>query len=485
MRLSPILKALRFNDRNTVELEAIPRANWPLLLRDTDREGLTLPLGIRCRGLLPPLIESRIEHNLESNARRHSNLVAAYDEIAASLQSRALEFAVLKGLSKSRYYAADLRHRPQYDIDIYLPEQSLRPSRQAMEALGYEALPEGHSRDADHLPRMIRKTGWKWREDYFDPEMPTAVELHFAFWNERAECFGVGDLTPFWMRRVVREVAGRQLPALNWVDTLSYSSLHLVRHLLRGDLQLHHVYEMAHFLNESAADNAFWSEWSSSGLDSCRLVEAIAFRLAAEWFHCSLHPAPRRAMEKLPNAIQRWFHLFGNYPDRLACQPNKNELLLHLCLIPESRDRRRVIIRRVFPVHHGRVVLDLHVPRAQLSLAQRLRGLAFEARFLLRRTAHHTFSLASILWSGFRWWRDTVLESSRPTASIASQTFLRNISIRKRRFHTPMPAADKRAIFAGSVIKERMPPVSDSTSGQSTSTPVRPLSTNSGIPPDR
>ena len=64
-------------------------------------------------------------------------------------------------------------------------------------------------------------------------------------------------------------------------------------------------------------------------------------------------------MEKLPNAIQRWFHLFGNYPDHLAGQPNKNELLLHLCLIPESRDRRKVIIRRVFPVHHGRAVLDL------------------------------------------------------------------------------------------------------------------------------
>ena len=43
---------------------------------------------------------------------------------------------------------------------------------------------------------LIRKTGWKWREDYFDPEMPTAVELHFAFWNERAECSNDGFLVP-------------------------------------------------------------------------------------------------------------------------------------------------------------------------------------------------------------------------------------------------------------------------------------------------
>ncbi len=486
MRLSPIIRALRFRHRSTFELEAISRTEWPFLLLDTDREGLTLPLGMRCRGLLPPLIEARIEHNLERNGRRHSRLLADYAEIAAALRSRSLEFAMLKGLSKSRYYAADLRYRPQYDIDIYLPENALILARHAMEELGYEALPESHSRDADHLPRMIRKTGWKWSGDYYDPEMPTAVELHFAFWNEREECFSVGDLSRFWTRRVVREVAGLQLPALSCVDTLSYSSLHLIRHLLRGDLQIYHVYEMAHFLDRSASDNAFWSEWSGSGLESCCVVEAIAFRLAAEWFHCSLHSAPHIALEQLPDTVQRWFNLFGASPDRMAGQPHKDELLLHLCLIPERGDRRKVVIRRLFPVHHGRVVLDSHVPQAtRLSLAQRLRGLAFEARFLLRRMVHHAFALVSILWSGFRWWRDDVMSTSRSTASIASQIFLRNVSIRKRRLHSHRPAAERRTILGGSLIKARMARVSNSTSGQSTSRPLRPSSTISGIPPDR
>ena len=398
MKLLPIVKALRFNNRITSELAAISRPEWPAMLRETDREGLTLPLGMRCRGLLPAMIESRIEHNLESNAQRHSRLVTTYAEIAAALQANNLEFAMLKGLSKSRYYTEDLRYRPQYDIDIYLPQQSLLPARHAMETLCYEALPETFSRDADHLPRMIRKTGWRWRGDYFDPEMPTAVELHFRFWNDQSECFGPGDLTPFWTRRVTREVAGLQLPALTEGDALSYSTLHLVRHLLRGALQLHHVYEMAHFLHTSAADDAFWNEWRDSGLPSCRVVEAIAFRLAAEWFHCSLHPAASRAVEQLPNPVQRWFDLFA-----ARGNAGKNELLLHLCLVPDSRHRREIVLRRLFPVHRGHVSLDVHVPHARTSPANRLAGFGYRTVFMIKRSAFHAGAMASMLWSGLRW----------------------------------------------------------------------------------
>jgi len=398
MKLEAIVKALRFNNPVTAELTAISTRDWPALLKATDEQGLTLPLGLRCRGLLPALIEGRIAHNLACNAQRHSRLVTAYAEIAGTLQSRRLGFATLKGLSKSRYYAADLRYRPQYDIDIFLPEPALIPAREAMEALGYEALEESFSRDADHLPRMIRKTGWRWREDYYDPEMPTAVELHFQFWNERAERFSVGDLTPFWARRVTCDVAGMRLPALNEVDALTYSTLHLVRHLLRGALQLHHVYEMAHFLHASAADDPFWTEWRDSGLASCRVVEAIAFRLASEWFHCSLHPAACHAVAQLPSPVQRWFELFA-----AGRNSGKNELLLHLILVREGRDRREIVLRRLFPVHHGRVSLDAHVPQAKISPAQSFRDFAYRAAFMLKRAAYHAQTLGSTLCSTVHW----------------------------------------------------------------------------------
>jgi hypothetical protein len=182
------------------------------------------------------------------------------------------------------------------------------------------------------------------------------------------------------------------------VDALSYSALHLVRHLLRGALQLHHVYEMAHFLHTSAADDAFWSEWRDSGLPSCRVVEAIAFRLAAEWFHCSLHPAACRAIERLPNPVQRWFDLFA-----ARGNAGKNELLLHLCLVPDSRHRREIVFRRLFPVHHGQVSLDIHVPHAKTSPTKRLAGFAYSAAFMVKRAGFHVGAMASMLHSAVRW----------------------------------------------------------------------------------
>jgi hypothetical protein len=374
------------------------------MLRATDQQGLTLPLGIRCPGLMPPLIEARIQNNLASNAERHSRLIASHAEVAAKLSADALPFAILKGLTKTQHYCTDLRFRPQYDIDIYIPGPSLPAALHAVETLGWEALPERHGRKADHLPRMIRKTGWKWREDYYDPEMPAALELHFQFWNEEAEGFSLGDLTPFWTRRAVREVGGMQLPSLNPVDALTYSTLHLVRHLFQGALQLHHVYEIAHFLESSSCDDAFWSEWYRSGLPSCRVIEGISFRLAMEWFNCNVHPAAREAMERLPVDVKRWFALFGMSPALIAGPPNKDELLLHLCLIPRREVRRRVALGRLFPVHNGSVVLDAHVPRSRISLRRRLRGTAYAAWFRLRRTGHHAFTLLSITISTVRWW---------------------------------------------------------------------------------
>ena len=52
-----------------------------------------------------------------------------------------------------------------------------------MRGVGYEAVKEIAHNGSDHLPVMIRKTGWTWRGDYYDPEMPPSVELHFRFWN--------------------------------------------------------------------------------------------------------------------------------------------------------------------------------------------------------------------------------------------------------------------------------------------------------------
>jgi len=401
--LPAVLKALRFDARSTHELEEIPENAWPGLLDATDRAHLTLALGVRCRESLPESARLRIDRNLADNRTRHDRLIAAHSQIADAFSLYGIEYAVLKGLSQWPRYTDDPGSRPQYDIDIYVPREAMSPAAKALNALGFSFVGATLDPGADHLPVMIRRTGWTWRGDYYDPEMPLSVELHFRFWNSQAMRFDAGDVPRFWRRRVVHQVGVLRFPTLDPVDGLSYSALHLIRHLLGGDMRLRHVYEIAQFLERSAGDDAFWSQWRETGLPPCRVMEGIAFRLAREWFHCSLHPASREAVEQLPSPIQRWFSLFACSPSLGIDHPDKNELWLHFCLLKNTKDRRQVAVRRLFPTRGTRVLRDPHVPAAKTGPILRIKRAAFEAAFLANRAVHHLRTLVPTIHGAYLW----------------------------------------------------------------------------------
>jgi hypothetical protein len=400
--LQAALKALRFHQSSTDELAAIPEDLWPALLDELDREHLTLALGARCADSLPRLARARVERNLRDNAARHDRLVAAHREINDALAGRAVEYVVLKGLSQWPYYCEEPRQRPQYDIDLYVPDESMSGAIAALRGLGYQTAGVTEDPGADHLPVMIRKTGWRWGHNYYDPEMPFSLELHFRFWNPRRMGFETAGTAQFWTRRIVCRAAGIEFPALDTVDGLTYSALHLVRHVLGGDLKLRHVYEMAHFLERSVEDHAFWARWSEAGLRSCRVMEGIAFRLARDWFQCALHPAASAAVEDLPAGVRRWFALFGSAPASLG-GPNKNEIWLHFCLLESRRERLSMAARRLFPTRRSRVVRDAHLPATHVGLPLRLRRVGYEASFLAGRAAHHLRAFAPTLRGAYLW----------------------------------------------------------------------------------
>jgi hypothetical protein len=274
----------------------------------------------------------------------------------------------------------------------------------AIESLGYVAFSRGESAATDHFPVMIRKTGWKWREDYFDPAMPFSVELHFRFWDERTERFRAGDADRFWPGRVEHAISDLYLPSLSAADGLTYATWHLMRHLLRGDLRLYHVYELAHFLEQSAGDDAFWREWGNRDLAGSRHTEAIAFRLAKEWFHCRTHPAAQAAVEQLPNPVKRWFELFAMSPALAIERPNKDELWLHWCLVNNAGYRREIAVRRLFPISRERVVADAHIAPENVTFGLRARRMVIETWFLANRAFHHMRVLPPAIGSGMRWW---------------------------------------------------------------------------------
>jgi len=399
--LIPVIRSLNLTTDLTAEIREIGDAEWPKLLDLTDRSQLTLPLGVRCRQHLPNWVRARIDENLSNNAIRHQRIAETYEAVAGTLSSRGIEFAVLKGFSHCPLYCDELRHRPQYDLDLYCPADAITPAYEAIMGLGYEPFGRAGRTALDHLPPLIRKTGWRSRGDYYDPDIPITIELHFRFWDPATERFNVSGADGFWARRQHRVVGSVNVPTLHPVDGLSYATWHLVRHLVRGDVRAYHVYELAHFLHQTSSDDAFWREWRDAR--PAPLVEMIAFRLAREWFGCQANPVVEELVRALPPNIERWFELFAFSPIQALERPNKDELFLHFCLLNSFADRAQVAKRRLFPRRLSPYIADAHVasPDLRLRMKRRVVGVSF----LATRGFHHVRSLLPVMVHGLRWRR--------------------------------------------------------------------------------
>jgi len=396
-----VLESLHFHEDRSDRIARIASEKWPGLLKLTDEAQLTLPLAIRHRSCLPGDVQNRLDRNLARNAERANRTRDAYVTIARELESRGLEFAVLKGMTHFPSFCDDLAHRPQFDLDLFVPRESIQAAAEVIARLGYEPVRPTRGAAADHFPAMIRKTGFRWKGDYYDPELPLVIELHFRFWNSGYEGFRVSGDNAFWSRRVSRNIGDCKVPALHPVDDLAYTTWHLVKHLLRGDLRLYHVYELAHFLNRMALVDSFWNAWQSCSAGD-RIAEPIAFRLASDWFGCRMHPVVRQEIDRLSGAVDRWFRLFTFSPVLNMEAPNKDELFLHLALLRGAFDRIRVTAHKFLPMNPPRIVMDAHVEDDTFRM--RARRVAFFARFLLRRASRHIRAWSPIVQSGFRWW---------------------------------------------------------------------------------
>jgi len=396
--LEPVIRALRFHGSDAQRLSDLPDSRWNKLLEATDRANLTLALGIRCREALPEQVRQRIDRNLADNALRLERTLSIYHHLSAEFDERGVDFAVLKGIAQWPYYSDAPEHRPQSDIDVLCQGEDLAAAHEAAVVIGYEPLDS--DAPVDHLPAMELKDGWRWRGNYYDPEAPPSLDIHFRLWDadtERFEAEGIGE---FWFRRVVRQTAAGPVPALSLTDGLAYSALHFLRHMFRGDPRPYHGYEIAHFLERTAAADALWREWRDIHPAGLRRIEAIAFRFAQEWFGCRLSDGAAGEISSLPEGIQDWFERFSLSPFAV---PNKDDLFLQLQLIPERSKKIQVTVRRVLPMRVPKFLAAPHVSPAP-RLAERFSRAVEGARFLARRAATHAGSLLPLAASGARWW---------------------------------------------------------------------------------
>jgi hypothetical protein len=348
--------------------------------------------------VLPDAVRRRIDGNLADNARRFIRCIDAHEEIGETLTRRGVPFTVLKGLSHFPYFCDNPQFRPQYDIDLYCPIEHLAAARRAVSDIGYHAAARDAHARTDHLPTLVRNTGWQWRGDYYDPEMPLNLELHFRLWDHEMEFFDVAEAEQFWLRRTARGVGPTSIPALDLKDTVRYAAWHVTRHLLRGDLRPAHLYEFAHFLERTAADDCLWAHWKQAEIQAM-LAEALAARLASDCFHCRLNNSVLALISRLPTTTQKWFDLFSISPLLGRTRPNKDELLLHIALLSRPQSKIQIAARRLFPaLPPGRVSYP------NLSSPSSPAGEWFrDAIFLSSRASYHARTLAPLLWNGLRW----------------------------------------------------------------------------------
>jgi MFS family permease len=384
-----VLEALQFSSPEPAGLAQLSDEEWKKALAFSDRAQLTLPLGLTSREHLPEWVERRIGKNLVNNSERWRRAKIAFQEIAAAFKAGGLEFAVLKGFSHCPHFIEDPRHRWQSDFDLLFPEDQVLRARDLAASLGYEPVSGFERHPIDHLPVMIRKTGWQWRDDFFDVDMPLAVELHFRLWDDRTERFKPGGLDEIWTRRQKRELDGLRFIGLHPVDALANSALHLLRHLLRGDLRPSHAYELGSFLHRNSEDDQLWNAWFERHPESLRRLEAISFAIAQRWFGCRMPAAVLQQVESLPSNVKRWLAMYSYSPLAGIFHSNKDELWLHWSLLDSPGDRLQVLRRRLLPGQLPPLV-DSSQARDYLP-------------YLASRALYHAGALPSTIWSALRW----------------------------------------------------------------------------------
>jgi MFS family permease len=250
---------------------------------------------------------------------------------------------------------------------------------------------------------MIRKTGWQWRGDLFDPEIPVSLELHFRLWDQETERFGPAGLDQFWERRESRILEGLSFTALHPVDATAYASLHLLRHLLRGDVKPFHVYELASLLHQQSGNDLFWSRWKVWHDPSLRQLEAICFDLARRWFDCSLSVAASEEIERLPSEVTRWLEMCAFSPLMSLARPNKDELWLHWSLIDSRRGRWSMLERRLLPAALPGPVDAVHLPDREITWRIVLRRKWRYGRYTASRVVHHLAASPGVATGAVRW----------------------------------------------------------------------------------
>ena len=397
-----VFAALQFTTPSFEALGELTDAEWRQLVDFCNRTQLAIPFLLRCRDHLPAWVADGFHRNLANNAERWGRTKVTFRQARDTFAAAGLEFVTLKGFTHAPGFVTDPRFRTQYDLDLLFPREQIEAASAVALGLGYEPLGGERRHPVDHLPTLIRKTGWEWRGDYFDPELPLALELHFRLWDEGTEGFALPGVDQFWQRRQRRTMEDIEFTSFDAIDLPGYAAAHALRHLLRGDSRPAHIYEIACFL-ENNSEAAFWRRWRECHDEPLRRVQAICFAIARQWFGCRLPAIAQEETERLPSPVRAWLAAYAHTPALNLFHPTKHELWLHLSLLDPGHSRLRILRRRLLPLQLPGPVDAVHLPKDAIGWRIRLRAARRYWLFLFARTWRHARVLVPTLCSGAAW----------------------------------------------------------------------------------
>ena len=347
-----VMRALQLHEADSTMLRSLRDDEWRELLPVMDRAHLALTLAQQDLSGLPSWVREQLGNNLADTARHWECVQAAYREAAATLDTKGVEYLVLKGFTQAPEFVPRPELRRQGDIDFYVPREQIPAAMNALQEIGYASCySDEYYRYHDHAPTLVRFGAWKWNGDMYDPEVPPAVELHFCLWNDSVSSIAIPEIEEFWDRRRFRKLGDLTFPALYPVDHVGYLAMHILRNVFIGESPVHHIRELAISLDKRAFDDGFWKDWTLMHSKRLRSMQAIAFSLSGAWFSGKQHGAVKAEIDSLNPPLRSWIEICGCAPLETLFRRTRDGRLLQSLLVETPEARRKIIALALAPGH--------------------------------------------------------------------------------------------------------------------------------------
>src|SRR6202035_4630279 len=125
-----------------------------------------------------------------------------------------------------------------------------------------------------------------------------------------------------------------------------------LRNIFSSEAPVHHVRELAVFLDRRASDDAFWREWSAMHSQRLRRMQTVACSLAAAWFSCSVPDAVKAEIDSLSPQVEAWIDTCGSAPLENLFRRTRDGRLLQFLLAETPEARKTILWKALTP---GRV----------------------------------------------------------------------------------------------------------------------------------